>query len=156
MNKLVKALLFAIACELAGGIGSIFAFSSLIAWYPLLKKPFFNPPNWIFGPVWIMLYALMGVSAYLIWSKGFRNKGVKLALSFFSLQLFLNVIWSVIFFGLRSLFYGLIDIAALWIVLLVTIIQFYKISKKAALLMLPYLAWVTFAMILNFYIWRLN
>jgi translocator protein len=151
--KLISSL---IICLLAGFIGSFFTSSSITTWYLTLNKPFFNPPNWLFGPVWTILYLMMGVSLYIIWDKGINNKISKIAISLFFIQLTLNVLWSIIFFGLKSPLFALIEIIFLLIFILLTIIYFYKISKFASYLLVPYLMWVSFATILNFAIYYLN
>lgn len=143
-------------CELAGAVGSLFAFQAIPTWYASLAKPFFAPPNWIFAPVWIALYALMGVSLYLVWSIGLEKRGVKTALLVFGIQLFLNALWPILFFGLRSPFLGLICIALLWLSIAATIYYFEHLSKKAAWLLAPYFLWVSFAALLNYSVWLLN
>ncbi len=143
-------------CELAGVIGSVFTIPSIATWYAGLAKPSFTPPSWLFGPVWTALYLLMGVSLYLVWKRGIGKRGVNSAITAFGTQLALNVLWSVLFFGLRKPLYGLICILALWIAIAVTIFKSYRVSKSAAYAMLPYLAWVTIAMVLNFYVFKLN
>ena len=153
MNKWVKLIASILICQIAGIIGSIFTAPSITSWYADLQKPAFSPPNWVFGPVWITLYTLMGISLYLVWNK---KKNVKIPLTLFSIQLILNSIWSIIFFGLQNPFYALIEIIILWIMILLTIISFYKISKKASFLLLPYIIWVTVATFLNYYILILN
>lgn len=140
---------------LVGFVGSFFTSTSVYDWYPTLKKPPFNPPNWIFGPVWTTLYILIGISLYLVWSLDFGGKKW-LAIGVFSLNLFLNMLWSFFFFGLKSPLFALIEIIILWIIILVNIIIFYGISKYAGFLLIPYLLWVTFATILNFSIYTLN
>jgi benzodiazapine receptor len=154
-NKLVliSAILL---CELAGVIGSVFTIPSIESWYHKLIKPSFSPPNWVFGSVWITLYFLMGVSAYLVWEKGVKKKDVRDSLLFFGVQLVLNILWSILFFGLHSPLYGFMCILLLWITIAVTITKFYRVSKTSGLLQLPYLLWVTFATALNFFVWRLN
>lgn len=137
-------------CLLAGAIGSIFTFQSIPIWYSGLNKPSFTPPSWIFAPAWTALYLLMGISLYLVWQKTQKISKT------FLLQLGLNVLWSIAFFGLRSPLYGLAVIIPLWFAIAVTIIEFNKTSRKAALLLLPYLAWVSFAAALNFFVWKLN
>jgi len=144
------------ACELAGVVGSLFTFNAIPGWYSTLQKPVLNPPSWIFAPVWTMLYAFMGISAFLIYQKGWKRKDVKRALGIFGIQLLLNAIWSIIFFGLHLSGLALVDIIFLWIAILVTIIFFAKISKPAAWLLLPYLVWVSFATYLNLAIFYLN
>jgi translocator protein len=167
-NKQVKniiALLIAVGVsELAGVIGSIFTVSAIPNWYDGLIKPVLNPPAWVFGPVWTTLYALMGIAAFLIWKAGWGKKEVKIALGVFGIQLFLNAMWSIVFFGATSLTAGglnnigwaLIDIALLWFAIVWTIILFYKISKPAAYLLIPYLLWVSFASYLNYSLWMFN
>ena len=125
------------------------------AWYASLAKPAWNPPNWIFGPVWTLLYILMGVAAWLVWRRaGWR--GARLALSLFVVQLVLNALWSYLFFGLHRPDLAFVDIVALWAVILMTTVLFWRQLRLAGLLMLPYLAWVGFASVLNFAIWRMN
>jgi len=155
--KNITKLIFALAvCQAAGAVGSIFTQTSVSTWYAALQKPGFTPPNWIFAPVWITLYLLMGISAYLIWNKGLKNKNVKISLVIFIIQLILNTLWSLFFFGLKSPLYAFIDITLLWIAIILVIISFFKLSKTAGILLLPYILWVSFAGILNFFILRLN
>lgn len=156
INNVAKLVVAIVICELVGAVGSIFTTPSIPTWYALLQKPFFTPPNWLFAPVWTTLFALMGISAYLIWIKGLENKKVKTALVIFGIQFALNVLWSYLFFGLQSPFYGLIGIVVLWIAIALTILKFYKISRKAGLLLIPYIIWVSIAMSLNYYIWLFN
>ncbi len=151
--KLVISLAF---CQFAGFIGSLFTTPSIPTWYAALRKPLFNPPNSVFGPVWTTLFLLMGISAYLIWRKGFHDKNVKIALLIFIVQLLLNVFWSFLFFGLHSLSYAFFEIIFLWLAILVTVLSFMNISKPAGILLLPYLLWVSFASVLNFSLWKLN
>ncbi len=155
-NNIAKLIIAIVVCQLAGVVGSLFTYPSIPTWYATLEKPVFSPPNWLFAPVWITLFVLMGISAYLIWNKGLENREVKIALSIFGIQLVLNALWSFLFFGLKSPFYAFIEIIILWVAIALTIMKFLKISKKAGLLLLPYIAWVSFAAILNFYIWILN
>jgi tryptophan-rich sensory protein len=145
-----------IACLAAGAIGSIFTRQAIPTWYATLEKPAFNPPNWLFAPVWTLLYIMMGVAAFLVWRKGLENRQVRIALIVFLVQLVLNVLWSVVFFGLESPLYGMVVIAALWVAILLTVLMFYRISLAASALMWPYLLWVTFAAVLNVSIWLLN
>jgi len=154
MNKIVKFLIAIIVCQLAGVIGSIFNIISLENWYPLLVKPSFNPPNWVFAPVWTSLFFLMGISLYLIWTSKKKNK--KIAINLFIVQLILNILWSALFFGLRCPLCAFIEIIVLWIAILFTIIYFYKISKISAYLLIPYIIWVSFAAVLNMFIFLLN
>ena len=155
-KTLLQIVTFIVAAEIIGITGSVFTISSIPTWYASLNKPSFNPPNWIFGPVWTILYATLGLSAYLIWKKGWVNKDVKITLGIFALQFIVNLKWTFLFFGLHSTLLGLIAIAILWVLIVLTIIKFYQLSKPAGLLMIPYLLWVSFATLLNFYIWKLN
>ena len=156
INNFFK-LIIAIGVSLsAGAIGSIFTASAIPTWYAELVKPALNPPAWIFGPVWTTLYVLMGVAAFLIWRNGWQRNAVRVALSVFSMQLFLNAVWSVIFFGLQSLGWALVDISLLWFAIIWTMVVFYKISKPATYLLVPYILWVSFASYLNYSIWVLN
>ncbi len=152
-SRLVAAI---IICQLAGIIGSVFTISSIPTWYASLAKPIFTPPSWLFGPVWIALYTLMGISLYLVWQKGFKKNENRNALYVFGAQLSLNAAWSIVFFGMRDIFGGLLVIIAMWLSIAATIIAFYKISKKAAWLLVPYMIWVSVATLLNFYLWQLN
>ena len=145
-----------VLCQLAGVIGSVFTFSSIPNWYAGINKPDFNPPNWVFGPVWTSLYTLMGVSLYIVWSKGLKNKKARTALIAFGAQLVLNSLWSVLFFGLQNPFLAFVEIILLWVAILISLVLFYRISKTAGLLLVPYLLWVSFAALLNFSIWQLN
>lgn len=143
-------------CLFIGFVASLATQASISDWYPSLDKPWFNPPNWIFGPVWIFLYVLMGIAAGIVWSKGFYHKWVQTALYHFGFQLLLNGAWSLLFFGLQEPLWALIDIVALFIFLIFTIKWFKIVSNTAAYLLIPYAVWVLFAAILNFEIWRLN
>jgi len=145
-----------VLCEVVGLLGSLFTFSSIPTWYASLSKPSFTPPSWLFGPVWVILYFLMSVSAYLIYENGIKKKNVKRALYVFAAQLALNFLWSVAFFGARSISLGLVIIVLLWIAIAITIIEFFRIRKSAGVLLLPYIAWVTIAMALNYSILVLN
>ena len=134
--------LFVTICELVGIAGTPFTVAAIPTWYATLTKPPFSPPNWIFGPVWTLLYAMMGVSMYLVFQEGWKKKKVKEAFAYFVIQLVLNFSWSFLFFGLRNPLLGLIDIVLLWIAIFLTIKKFYKISKPTAYLLIPYLLWV--------------
>ncbi len=156
LNNAAKLAIAIVVSEGAGAIGSVFTVSAIPNWYVGLAKPALNPPGWIFAPVWTTLYALMGIAAFLVWKKGLEKKEVKAAIAAFSVQLFLNAIWSILFFGLHDPLFAFVDIVFLWIAILWTIIAFYKISRAAAYLLFPYLLWVTFAAYLNYSIWYLN
>ena len=149
-----------IVCHLAGAIGYIYASTAIPSWYAFLNKPFFTPPNWAFSLVWSLLYTLMGISLYLVWQRG-MEKGiekirVKKAIWVFEAQLALNALWSIVFFGFKSPFYGLVEIIILWAAVLFTIIKFNEVSKRAAWLLIPYFIWVSFALVLNYFILTLN
>jgi tryptophan-rich sensory protein len=156
MKNLSKFLICVIGCEAVGLLGVPASLKSIPAWYVYLNKPFFAPPNWIFGPVWTVLYFLIGLSVFLIWKKGTQKHKHKEAIQFFLAQLFLNAIWSPIFFGLRSPMLGFINIVAMWVCILFTLLRFKPISKAAFFLMLPYFFWVSFASLLNLAILVLN
>jgi benzodiazapine receptor len=147
---------FIIVAQMAGIIGSIFTTNSVDTWYREISRPSFTPPNWLFAPVWITLYLLMGISAYLVWKKGANKKEVKTALILFFIQLVLNSLWSIIFFGLHLTLIAFIEIILLWFVILFMIIKFYSISKTASLIQIPYILWVSFAAVLNFSFAALN
>ena len=142
---------FIALCEAAGLAGTAFTMSAIPEWYAFLDKPAFSPPNWLFGPVWTLLYFMMGVAAWLVW----RRAGAG-ALKVFWLQLALNALWTPLFFGLRSPLAGLVCIAALWLAIVWTMVVFWRVSRPAAALLLPYLAWVSFASMLNLGIYLLN
>ncbi len=156
MKKALRIIGFVIVCELAGLIGSLFTTPSIAGWYAGLTKPAFNPPNWIFAPVWTTLYALMGLAAWLVYDKGVRRAEVKRALFVFLAQLILNVLWSVMFFGAHQILGAFVIIVALWILILGTILRFHKISKAAAYLLVPYVLWAGFATVLNASLYVLN
>lgn len=156
MKNFLKLISSILVCFLAGGVGNFFTIPSIPTWYAGLAKPPFNPPNYLFGPIWTLLYILMGISLYLIWSKGFKNQKVKNVLYLFGIQLFLNAIWSPIFFGAHNLLLAFVVIVFMWIFILKTIMAFAKINKMSSYLLYPYLAWVSFASILNFSVWLLN
>ena len=145
-----------VLCQVAGLIGTIFTIDAIPTWYAGLIKPALNPPSWIFGPVWTILYTLMGIALYLVLQKHWYRKEVKVAVYIFSVQLLLNALWSPVFFGAQKLGLALVIIALMWVSIVATIIAFYKVRKRAAYLLIPYLAWVSFATYLNFALWRLN
>ena len=156
MKNHYKLIIAVVVSLMAGVLGSVFTSEAIPTWYATLEKPDFTPPNWVFAPVWTTLYILMGVAAYLVWREGFHKTEVKIALTLYAIQLTLNVLWSMIFFGLRNPLYGLFDISALIILLILTTKQFREINKNAALLLMPYLLWVLYAAFLNLNIWLLN
>ena len=144
-------------CLAVGALGGWATSSSVADWYPTLNKPAWNPPAWVFGPVWTVLYVMMGVAAWLVWKQGKGSvKGSGPALGWFFVQLALNGLWSFLFFGARSPGLAFLEILLLWAALAMTIYAFFQRSKPAGLIMLPYIGWVSFAAFLNFSIWRLN
>ena len=156
MKKTFDLILAVLICQGMGLIGSLFTTPAIPSWYAGLVKPSFNPPNWIFAPAWILLYTLMGIAAFLIWNRRNGKKKIKTALVLFSVQLVLNSLWSIIFFGLHLPQYAFLEILVLWFFILLTLLSFYKISKPAGPLLLPYILWVSFATILNLSIMILN
>jgi tryptophan-rich sensory protein len=155
--KLILKLVACIAiCEGAGLIGAIFTTPAISTWYATLKKPSFQPPNWLFAPAWTLLFLLMGIALYLIWNKGLPFAQVRTAVIFFAIQLALNILWSVLFFGAKLPLAGLIEIALLWVAILLTILRFWPLSRPAGILLLPYILWVSFATALNAAIVLLN
>jgi tryptophan-rich sensory protein len=151
-----KLFLSILICEAAGIIGSFFTAPSIRNWYIFLKKPFFSPPNWLFGPVWLMLYLMMGISVYFIWEKGIKQKKIKQAITVFGIHLILNALWSILFFGLRNPLLGFINIVFLWLMIIIVMKKFWYIKKETTYLLIPYLLWVSFATMLNFAIIILN
>ena len=143
-------------CLTIGFLSSFATQSSVNDWYLELNKPSFNPPNWIFAPVWTVLYIMMGVAAGIVWAKGFYHIWVKTALYHFGIQLLFNALWSIIFFGFKNPFAALLVILALLVLLIFTIKWFKVVSTTAAYLLIPYLFWVCFATALNYKIWELN
>jgi tryptophan-rich sensory protein len=152
----IKLFVSIVVAQLAGIIGSLYTSNSISTWYKTLVRPEIAPPNWVFGPVWTTLYMLMGISAYIIWSKGYSDKKVKLALTVYFGQLLLNTLWSILFFGLQDIRSAFIEIIALWIMIALNVFLFGKISKTAGYLLIPYLLWVSFASYLNYLFMILN
>ena len=154
-TRWIGLLVFIVICVGAGGLGAIATTPEIEGWYKTITKPSWNPPGWIFGPVWTTLYIMMAIAAWLVWKQaGF--KAAQLPLISFAVQLLLNVCWSWIFFGMHQPGWAFVEIIFLWLAILTTIILFFKKSVAAGGLMVPYLAWVSFASVLNFTIWRLN
>ncbi|MDD5111239.1 MAG: tryptophan-rich sensory protein [Candidatus Altiarchaeota archaeon] len=153
---LVKLVLCVLLCQAAGVIGSFFTTPSIPTWYAGLNKPFFSPPSYVFAPVWITLYFMMGLSLSFVWLRVDKDKNAKKAIAIFLPQLILNIIWSIAFFGLKSPAAGFATIAILWISIAWTIRAFSKVSVTSAVLLMPYIIWVTFAAMLNLAIWLLN
>lgn len=156
MTKFLKLVGAVAVSEGVGLLGSVVTLPAIGGWYRALNKPAFTPPNWVFGPVWTVLYLLMGIALYLVVKKGARPPRVKLALLVFGIQLGLNCLWSFIFFGMHLPWLALGEIAVLWSAVMLTIWAFEKVSKSAAYLLLPYILWISFAAILNYSIAILN
>jgi tryptophan-rich sensory protein len=154
--KIFKLITSILICQGVGAIGALFTSPAISTWYATTQKPSFNPPNWIFAPAWTFLFLLTGISLYLVWSKGWEDKKIKPAVFVFGIQLILNLFWSLLFFSLQSPLYAFIEIIILWMAILLTINAFYRISKPAAYLLIPYILWVSFAAVLNFAIMTLN
>lgn len=150
---LVLCLLAPLAVGLVSGAATS---DGVQTWYPGLVKPSFNPPSWVFGPVWTALYLMMGLALYLVWSRGLATEGVAVAVLLFTVQLLLNGLWSWLFFGWQMPGWAFLEIVFLWAAIGITTVLFFRVSMPAGLLMVPYWAWVTFASVLNFAIWRLN
>ncbi|MBT8185632.1 MAG: tryptophan-rich sensory protein [Eudoraea sp.] len=155
-NKILKIAIAIIICLVVGFLSSFATQSSVNDWYLSLNKPSFNPPNWIFAPVWSILYLTMGIAAGLVWAEGWHKEGVKVALYFFGFQLLFNGLWSVTFFGFRNPFWALLVILVLLALILRTIKSFRSINITSAYLLIPYFVWVSFATLLNYKIWELN
>ena len=156
MKPIFKAII-SIALPLAvGAVSGFFTTSSVNGWYAGVNKPSFNPPNWLFAPVWTSLYILMGIACFLIWNSQGETKEKQVALRFYGIQLGLNFLWSFIFFYAQQPGWAFIEIILMWIMILLTILSFRKISTGAAWLLVPYICWVSFAIVLNFAIWYLN
>jgi benzodiazapine receptor len=154
-REILGALAAAVLINLIGALGVPFTTPDS-AWFEALEKPWFYPPNATFGIVWTLLFSLMGIAAYLVYRKGFENRAVKIALGLFALQMVVNVAWSPIFFAAQELLLALSVILVLWVLIVTTVAAFDRVDRRAALLLIPYLAWVTFAAILNYSLWQLN
>lgn len=155
-SNMVRLIASIIIPQAVGGIGALMTEPSVRSWYAGLNKPSFNPPDWIFGPVWTALYLMMGIALYLVWRKGLSRKEPRTAVAAFGVQLFLNLAWSFLFFYLHLPFAAFIEIILLWIAIAATMAAFARVSRAACWLMVPYLLWVSFASVLNFFLWRLN
>lgn len=157
MPRIAKILIMVATCAAVGYFSSLVTRDSVDTWYTTIEKPSFNPPNWIFAPVWSTLYVLMGIAAGLVWHEiESRRPEVQKALTFFWIQLALNALWSYLFFGLHNPLLALIEIVLLWLMIYETMIKFMRINKIAGYLFIPYILWVSFATVLNFSIWWLN
>ena len=157
MQKILRVATVVLTCVVIGYLSSRVTRVSIVTWYPTLVKPVFNPPNWIFAPVWSLLYVMIGVAGGRVWNRiEFDKENVKSAFKLFFAQLALNALWSYLFFGLHNPLLALIEIILLLIMIFETYTKFKKIDKVASILLIPYLAWVSFATILNASIWWLN
>lgn len=157
MHKFLKIGVLVATCLAVGYFSGMATASGVREWFPFVKKPFFNPPNWVFAPVWSFLYILMGVAGGLVWAQmDNRREAVRHAMFLFAVQLALNGFWSLLFFGLRNPFLAFIEIVLLWLMIYETWAKFRKIDKNAGLLFIPYIAWISFAVLLNGSIWWLN
>lgn len=156
MKNLGKLIVSIVATLSIGAAGSYFTIAEIKGWYTTLVKPSFNPPNYIFGPVWTSLYILIGIAFYLIWKSTLPTIKKKKAILFFIIQLVANFFWSILFFNQHQIGWALIDIIVLWISILFTIFFFAKINTTSAWLLVPYISWVSFALLLNYSIWVLN
>lgn len=155
MRPAVGLIVILLITFVAPAIGGSATASAVGTWYQTLQRPPWSPPNWLFGPVWTLLYILMAVAAWLVWRRG-GEAAVALPLGLYAVQLALNAAWSPLFFGLRSPLYGLICISFLWPAILATLIAFWRVRPVAGVLLVPYLLWVSFATVLNYTLWRLN
>lgn len=156
MNNTIK-LVISVALPLAvGGLSGYATARGVSTWYPTLVKPSFNPPAWVFGPVWTVLYIMMGVAAFLVWRRGLDGDGVRIALTTFAIQLALNGIWSILFFGMHTPGWALAEIILLWMAIGTTTLLFWRVAPSAGALLLPYWMWVSFASVLNASLWWLN
>lgn len=156
MNTYLKLFISITVCLSVGGISGYLTANEIPTWYATLNKPSFNPPNWIFAPVWTTLYIFMAIALWLVWKSDVSTNIKNTAILVFVIQLVLNFFWSIIFFSLHQLGFALVEIAFMWVFILLCIIKFYPISRTAAYLLIPYLLWVSFASVLNFAIWKLN
>ena len=148
----IRLLIAILLCQLVGNAASLLIAPSITSWYSTISAPHMTPPSWIFPPLWIVLYTLMGASLYLVWESSGKSKNVESLVQTFSIQLILNPIWALAFFALRLPAWGLVAAAGLWIAIAITITRFRQVSNRAAWLLAPYIAWITFAFVLNLYI----
>jgi len=156
MPLYLKIIICVVACTVIGVLSGFSTASTIDGWYATLNKPPFNPPNWIFAPVWTILYAMMGVAAALVWDQGLEKPAVRAALWLFVAQGLLNAAWTPIFFGMQQLLFALVVILTLWVLIVLCIRKFKAINATAGYLLIPYLLWVSFATLLNASIWYLN
>ena len=156
MNNTLRLIISIAICLAIGGLGSLFTTPEIDHWYQTLQKPSWNPPSWVFGPVWTLLHILMGIALYIVWKKPTFKNIKRPAIILFSIQLLLNLAWSWIFFNQHNITGAFIDICMLWVAILLCIFSFARIYRSAAWLLVPYISWVSFAAVLNFTIWQLN
>jgi tryptophan-rich sensory protein len=146
---------FVAVCFGAAALGALVTARSVTTWYPTLNKPAFNPPDWVFGPAWTLLYLMIALAGWRVWRAG-RPAGARPKMTWYSVQLILNVAWSCIFFGARSIGLALVEIVLLLTVIVINVVVFWRVDRLAGWLLVPYAAWVSFASVLNFALWRLN
>lgn len=156
MNNILKLIISVAIPLIVGGVSGFFTATGVESWYQTINKPSWNPPNWVFAPVWTTLYIMMGVALFLVWKSDSSEILKRTAITLFTIQLFLNFFWSFIFFGQQEIGWALVEIIAMWLFILLTIFAFANVSKLAAWLLVPYISWVSFATILNYTIWKLN
>ncbi len=156
MSNIVKAIIAIAIPLMVGATSGFFTVTGVESWYQTIQKPSWNPPNWIFGPVWTTLYIMMGVALFLVWKEDTSEELKKIAFTLFAIQLILNFFWSFIFFNQQQPGWALVEIIAMWVFILLTIFAFAQVNKTAAWLLVPYISWVSFATILNYTIWQLN
>lgn len=156
MSSFVKLLIAIAIPVLVGGISGFFTVTGVESWYQTIQKPSWNPPNWVFGPVWTSLYVMMGIALWLVWKEDTSRELKMIAFILFGVQLLLNFLWSFIFFKLEQPGFAFLEILFMWVAILATIFAFAQVNKAAAWLLVPYISWVSFAAMLNFTIWRLN
>lgn len=156
MSNIVKGIVAIAIPLLVGGASGFFTITGVDSWYQTINKPSWNPPNWVFGPVWTTLYIMMGIALFLVWKEDTSEELKKIAIALFSVQLILNFFWSFIFFNQQQPGWALVEIIAMWFFILLTIFAFAQVNKTAAWLLVPYISWVSFATILNYSIWQLN
>ncbi|HSC08546.1 MAG TPA: TspO/MBR family protein [Steroidobacteraceae bacterium] len=154
-SDLLGLAAFVALCFGAAALGGLVTAESVTTWYPTLNKPAFNPPDWVFGPAWTLLYLMIAVAGWRAW-RASRTVGVRPAMALYAVQLALNVAWSFLFFGARSIGFALAEIVLLLTVIVINLVMFWRVDRLAGWLLVPYAAWVSFASILNFALWRLN
>ena len=156
VNMVIELFGFVLFAQSAGIVGSLFNLQTMSTWYVMIAKPEWTPPGWVFAPVWIVLYAMMGVAAWIVWRLREKIRSVHAALLFFGAHMVVNAAWSIVFFGMKEIGLAFGVIVALWLMIGILIVMFGKVRRSAGWLLVPYFAWVTFAMVLNGAIWTLN